>query len=398
MKRLRAFFYVQHLLGIGHLARASRIAAALVDDGFDVTVVTGGAPIAGFPGPGVKSVTLPPVTSGDEGFSALVDLQGKPIDDDFKKCRSEMLLQAFRDCRPDIVIVEAFPFGRRQMRFELLPLIEAIEATSPRPLLATSVRDILQERVKPGRDEETVDLVNRHFDLVMVHGDPAFATIDKTFPLAGAIRTEVTYTGLVAAPPPPAAAERFDVLVSVGGGAAGKSLVSSTIAAARKASNAWKWCLITGPNLPKDEFDPIARDATPGLSIFRFREDFASLLTGARLSVSQAGYNTVCDVLRAGCRSLLVPFAAGGETEQTVRALMLEELGLATVLMEKDLTPGGLAQAIEQALVGPTPSAHRLDLEGARRSAQILRERYRTWSLKGGPDSGKVHDQTAAGR
>ncbi|TJV44772.1 MAG: glycosyl transferase [Mesorhizobium sp.] len=377
MKRLCAFFYVQHLLGIGHLARASRIAAALVDDGFDVTVVTGGAPIAGFPGPGVKSVTLPPVTSGDEGFSGLVDLQGKPIDDDFKKRRSEMLLQAFRDCGPDIVIIEAFPFGRRQMRFELLPLIEAIEATSPRPLLATSVRDILQERVKPGRNEETVDLVNRHFDLVMVHGDPAFATIDKTFPLAGAIRAEVAYTGLVAATPAQAACEHFDVLVSVGGGAAGKSLVRSTVAAARNADNAWTWCLITGPNLPKEDFEAIARDATPGLSIFRFREDFASLLTGARLSVSQAGYNTVCDVLRAGCRSLLVPFAAGGETEQTRRALMLEEHGLATVLMEQDLTPEDLAQAIDRALAGPPPVAHRLDLEGARRSAQILRERFK---------------------
>ncbi|MEI9405782.1 glycosyltransferase family protein [Mesorhizobium argentiipisi] len=387
MKRLRAFFYVQHLLGIGHLARASRLAVALVDDGFDVTVVTGGAPIAGFPGLGVKSVALPPITSGDEGFSGLVDLQGKPIDDDFKKRRSDMLLQAFLDCRPDIVIVEAFPFGRRQMRFELLPLIEAIDATSPRPLLVTSVRDILQERVKPGRNEETVNLINRHFDLVMVHGDPAFATIDKTFPLAGAIRAEVTYTGLVAAPPSPAATERFDILVSVGGGAAGRGLVGSTIAAARNANNGWKWCLITGPNLPKDEFDAIGRDATPGLSIFRFREDFASLLTGARLSVSQAGYNTVCDVLRAGCRSLLVPFAAGGETEQTVRALMLEELGLATVLMEKDLTPEGLAQAIEQALVAPRPSAHRLDLEGARHSAQILCERHRTRSLKWGPVS-----------
>ncbi|TIV09388.1 MAG: glycosyl transferase, partial [Mesorhizobium sp.] len=85
-----------------------------------------------------------------------------------------------------------------------------------------------------------------------------------------------------------------------------------------------------------------------------------------------------------GCRSLLVPFAAGGETEQTVRSLMLEELGLATMLMEKDLTPEGLAQAIEQALVGPTPSSHRLDLEGARRSAKILRERYRTMVPKNG--------------
>lgn len=396
MKRLRVFFYVQHLLGIGHLARASRIAAALVDDGFDVTVVTGGAPIAGFPGPGVESVTLPPVTSG-EGFSGLLDLQGKPIDDDFKKWRCEVLLQAYRDCRPDIVIVEAFPFGRRQMRFELLPLIEAIHATSLRPLLATSVRDILQERVKPGRNEETVDLLNRHFDLIMVHGDPAFATIDKTFPMAGAIRAEVTYTGLVAAPPSPAASERYDVVVSVGGGAAGTSLVRSTVAAARNASNGWKWCLLTGPNIPKDEFDAIARDASPDLAIFRFREDFASLLTGARVSVSQAGYNTVCDVLRAGCRSLLVPFAAGGETEQTVRALMLEELGLATVLTENDLTPEGLVRAIEQTLAGPTPSAHGLDLEGARHSAQILRERYRTWSLKMGSGFGKQHAQTDDG-
>jgi predicted glycosyltransferase len=81
--------------------------------------------------------------------------------------------------------------------------------------------------------------------------------------------------------------------------------------------------------------------------------------------------------MRAGCRSLLVPFAAGGETEQTRRALMLEELGLATVLTEQDLTPEGLAHAIEQALAGPPPASHRLDLEGARRSAQILRERFK---------------------
>ena len=64
----RVFFYVQHLLGIGHLARASRIATALVEDGFDVTVVTGGTPVAGFPDPAVKTVALPPVTSGDAGF------------------------------------------------------------------------------------------------------------------------------------------------------------------------------------------------------------------------------------------------------------------------------------------------------------------------------------------
>ena len=46
----RVFFYVQHLLGIGHIARASRVARTLVADGFDVTLVTGGTPVPGFPG------------------------------------------------------------------------------------------------------------------------------------------------------------------------------------------------------------------------------------------------------------------------------------------------------------------------------------------------------------
>ena len=50
------------------------------------------------------------------------------MDDAFKERRRDLLLQAFRDCSPDIVIIEAFPFGRRQMRFELLPLLEAIKA------------------------------------------------------------------------------------------------------------------------------------------------------------------------------------------------------------------------------------------------------------------------------
>lgn len=372
--QLRVLFYVQHLLGIGHLARASRIADAFVEDGFGVTVVTGGAPIAGFPGPAVRSVHLPPVVAGG-GFSALADLQGHPIDDAFKQQRRDQLLDAFRQCRPDIVVLEAFPFGRRQMRFELLPLIEEIGATVPKPLLVTSVRDILQEHAKPGRNEETVDLLNRYFDLVMIHADPEFATLDETFPLAASIRCEVAYTGLVAAPVPLSPAQKFDVLISAGGGAAGRDLVKSAVAAVRLVSGAGNWALITGPNLSQPEFEAATQDAPPCLSIFRFRKDFASLLAGARLSVSQAGYNTVCDILRGGCRCLLIPFAAGGETEQTFRASRLERLGLASVLTEQDLTPDRLAAAIASGLAAPRPPAHSLDLEGASRSAKILRGR-----------------------
>ena len=369
----RILFYVQHLLGIGHLARASRVASALADDGFEVTVVTGGMPVPGFPGPGVEHVTLPVIAASDEGFSELVDASGGPIVDTYKARRRDLLISTLATVRPDIVVIEAYPFGRRQMRFELLPFIDAIAAMRPRPVLVTSVRDILQERVKAGRNEETVEIVNRHFDLVMVHGDPAFATLADTFPLGPSITAEIAYTGLVAGPRPKPSPERYEVVISVGGGAAGKQLVDAAVAAAHRLSAGKSWCLITGPNLPQADFDAALATAPKGLEISRFRKDFLALLAAAELSVSQAGYNTVCDVLQAGCRSILVPFAAGGETEQTVRAERLERLGLALTLPEDALSPARLGAAIEQRLTMPKPASHRLDLGGARKSAEVLR-------------------------
>src|SRR5690606_12408511 len=93
-------------------------------------------------------------------------------------------------------------------------------------------------------------------------------------------------------------------------------------------------CLIGGPNMAAEDAAALAAMAPARARVERFRPDFASLLARARLSVSQAGYNTVCDLLVAGCPALLVPFAAGGETEQGLRARRLAELGLARVLPE----------------------------------------------------------------
>ncbi|RFC63973.1 MULTISPECIES: glycosyltransferase family protein [Mesorhizobium] len=374
----RVLFYVQHLLGIGHLARASRIASALQAAGFDLTLVTGGTAVDGFPAPDIRHFALAPVIAS-EGFSGLAQPDGTPVDDAFLARRREQLLAIFAELHPDIVITEAFPFGRRQMRFELLPLLDAIEARADRPMLSASIRDIMQERVKPGRNEETAELVREHFDLVLVHGDERFAKLEETFPLAGSIADRIEYTGLVAGPPPEPTTERFDVLVSAGGGAAGRALVEATAGAARSASRSQQWALITGPNLPQADFDAALRNAPAHLSIYRFRRDFSSLLTGAELSVSQAGYNTVCDILRAGCRSLLVPFAAGGETEQTSRAERLAAMGLASVLTEAELTADSLSSAIQNELSKPRPPSNALDLDGAKKTADALRKRWTTF-------------------
>jgi len=363
----RVLFYVQHLLGIGHLVRASRVAAALRDAGCKVAVVTGGVPVSGFPGHGIESIEISPIKSADEAFSKLVDGAGEPVDDALWNSRRAQLLNLAESWRPDILIIEAFPFGRRQMRKEILAFVKAARASRPQPLVISSIRDILQENRKPGRAEETIETLNNLFDHVLVHGDARFARLEETFPRAGEITCGISYTGLVAGPEPGTSAEDFAVLVSAGGGAAGGRLIGAALEAAQRLASAQSpWCIITGPNFAFDG------DIPANVKIEGFRPDLPSLLAGAGLSISQAGYNTVCDILRARCRSILVPFAAGGETEQSLRAEKLARLNLAHVVPESALDGQSLIAAIAISQTLTPDASHGLDLEGARHSAEIL--------------------------
>jgi predicted glycosyltransferase len=374
MKRLRLFFYVQHLLGIGHLVRSSRIADALAEGGFEITLAAGGMAVDGFPGPGILRVALPPIRA-TAGFAGLEDADGKPVGETLKAERRELLLDALHKSRPDAVLIEAFPFGRRQMRFELLPLLKGAHKMRPRPLVASSIRDILQESRKPERIRESADTVKKYFDLVLVHGDPSFAKLEETFPLTHEIAEKIEYTGMVAGSPPQATTEQFDIVASIGGGAAGADLVRCVIEAAGQLPTDLRWCLLTGPNLPPGKLLALQGKAPSNLHIADFRQDFSNLLGGARLSISQAGYNTVCDLLQARCRCLLIPFAAGGESEQTIRARRLEARGLAKVLTEEELNAATLAGAVVRSLNSAAPPESGLQLAGTEKTREILRHR-----------------------
>lgn len=375
---LRVLFYVQHLLGIGHLMRAGRVARALQNNGFQVTLVTGGVPVAGIDLPEVKQVCLPPIAVRDGNFSELVDARGNPIDEPYKQRRRELLLQTYRSICPDIVILEAFPFGRRLVRFELLPLIEAIGRSTPKPILVASIRDILQKRSKPDRDAESAQLISQHFDKVLVHGDAAFATLDDSFPCTATIADQLIYTGLVGSGDsgvPQTVAEPFDIVVSAGGGAVGARLVQASLAAAVLLPETGSWCVITGPNMPTVERAGIENRLPARVTVEQFRKDFPSLLYRARLSISQAGYNTVSDILQARCRSIVVPYSAAGETEQTARAARLQHLGLATVLSEPMLSGENLASLVRTVLERRTSAmSTRVDTNGADRTAEILQQ------------------------
>lgn len=376
MSNPRVMCYVQHLMGSGHQWRAAAISRALCELGIDVTYVSGGFPLPGLELGCAEFIQLPPVRSADMRFKTLVGERGLPVDEDWKKTRSAALLDAFVRCEPDALLIETFPFGRRLLRFELTPLLEAACARRPRPRIICSVRDILESRNRPGRNEEIVDLVRNYFDLVLVHSDPGFVPFDTTFPLACRIKGKLRYTGYVMPRNGESAtsgAGAGQVVVSAGGGAFGEHVLRAAIKArplSRLADVPWR--ILVGHNLPERRFVRLKADSADGLIIERNRSDFATLLRNCAVSVSQGGYNTVVEIIAAGVRAVIIPYADEREKEQAVRARLLSAHGLFQVVENYELTPARLAQAVDAANERPIAERPAIDMGGASTTAQLI--------------------------
>ena len=190
-------FYVQHLLGIGHLRRALHLVEAMTLDGLAVTLVSGGLPLPELADAKAERVVqLTPIRARDSSFKELIDADGQPIDDALRAKRRHVLLETFAMAQPDAVIIEAYPFGRRAFRYELEPLIDAARARRPRALVLCSVRDIVIVPEDRQRQSDAVARVRAGFDAVLVHGDPKLIRLEASFPAADQIADWLVYTRL----------------------------------------------------------------------------------------------------------------------------------------------------------------------------------------------------------
>ncbi len=249
----RVLLHVQHLLGTGHLRRAASLAQALSEAGHVVDLVSGGPPVAGLDVGAARFTQLPPGRVADLSFKTLIDASGNPVDDGWRAGRRAILLDLLAQRKPDIVITELFPFGRRILEFELLPLLEAARAQRPRPLIVSSVRDILAAKTDPAKIERMVTRVRDWYDLVLVHGDRDFIPLAASFAAEDKIADRVAYTGYIegTSPPPPAADGAGEVIVSVGGGAVGAKLLETALAARELSDNRSRlWRILVGGDVP----------------------------------------------------------------------------------------------------------------------------------------------------
>jgi predicted glycosyltransferase len=366
--------YCQHSLGLGHLKRSWALARHF-SRVFRVVLVSGGAPPMGLAAPGgIEIVELPALAQNEAGDVYAVD-SSRSVDD-VRRERVERLIALYRRLRPDVVVLELFPFGRRKFQAELLALLDETR-NEPRPIVASSVRDLLVDRAdRQTHDDRARDTCAAYFDVVLVHADPRFATLHDTFRPSRPMATAVHHTGFVVDEnrrTDEGVRPRSGILVSGGGGRFAERLYAMAMDAhALLGDAAPPMTIVAGPLCPDDLFARLCTAAATrrAIRVERTVADLCGAMRGAAVSVSQCGYNTALDIVRAAVPAIVVPFDDNGDTEQTVRAMRLEQLQAVRVVRAA-AGAAALAQAVI-AVQRVQPPASVLDLSGGPRSTDIL--------------------------
>ncbi|ROQ93433.1 glycosyltransferase family protein [Desulfosoma caldarium] len=362
--------YCQHVLGIGHFLRSMLIAEAFSDH--ELYFVEGGQPLPGFRASShVRRIALPPLMM-DPQFTALETDRGDVRE--VQEARQKILLDLHDAIQPDVLLLELFPFGRKRFQFELIPLLEKNAASAHRARVVCSLRDILVEKADAKAFEERVlKIVNRYYDLILVHADPACVRLEETFGRVPDIDPPIHYTGYVTRnhldPQPHREAGR--IVLSTGGGRVGVELIRAVFDAFGKIPHAGlRLHVHEGPFMESQDRETLRALASrdPRISWQPFSHVFLNVLAQAELSISMAGYNTCMDIIASGVKALVYPFPQN--REQALRAERLESLGVLRIL--RSLDPNRLAAQIQEALSSPPPAPGRLKTNGAQETVRAI--------------------------
>ena len=96
------------------------------------------------------------------------------------------------------------------------------------------------------------------------------------------------------------------------------------------------------------------------------------MLHVAGASVSMCGYNTALDLLQSGCPSVLIPFDAGSEVEQTLRGQALAQLPGFEVIKSAALEAPRLTAALDRLLQAPRRDKVTTGFDGAAQTVRIV--------------------------
>lgn len=320
---VRIALYSQDGLGLGHLRRTSALAARLLASYPDASVLT----LADSPrwdwfplAPGNTVVRLPAVvrTGPDQWRSE----DGRPVAA-VLAARRAALEAAVVTRPPDLLVVDHLPVG---VAGELLAVLDAVRAAGGRTVLG--LRDILDApsvvRALWASDGSRA-AIDELYDAVLIYGQASVFDAVCEYGFGAGAAAKARYCGYVASPaaPPNAGGGEGGVVVVAGGGADAHAMLTGAADAVALTGHALT--VVTGPFLPEPEYEDVRRRAARlGGRVVRSVADVPSLLAGAGVVVSRAGYNATVEACRSGRPAVVVP-RPGPSQEQRLRAAAFSE-------------------------------------------------------------------------
>lgn len=394
---MRLMVYSHDAFGLGNIRRMLEICKHLLDylPDLSILLLSGSPMLQSFRLPqGLDYIKLPCINRGESG-----DLAAKYLSTDIEetvKLRSDLILAAARNFKPDLVLVDKKPYG---IKGELTRTLNYIRNRLPQTSLVLLLRDILdtpETTIRDWQQQDYYKAVELLYDRVLVVGMQEVFDVCQEYQFPAAVARKVRFCGyirkelglksrnLVRQELGIKPQEKF-VLVTPGGGEDGYRLIETYLTAIQNPIapqspltkgeiQNLKSLIVCGPEMPADlreQIYQLAKD--PNVQIEEFSDDLMSYIDAADAVVCMGGYNTVSEVLQLNKRAIVVPRFKPSQ-EQLIRSQRMADLGLLSAIHPDNLTPENLRQTLFDNLHGSydLPVIPRLDFNGLPRIAKQI--------------------------
>jgi len=361
----RVLIYSHDSFGLGHLRRCRAIAHHLVGEYNKLSVlILSGSPIIGsfdFRAR-VDFVRVPGVIKLRNGEYTSLNLH---LDiEQTMELRGSIIQHTADVFDPDIMIVDKEPLGLRGEVGDTLHMLKKRGTT-----LILGLRDVMDEPallVPEWERKNVIPALEDLFDELWVYGLPQIYDPLTGVDLPESVLRKMVYTGYLRYSVPQASSvtptSKMDkpyYLVTAGGGGDGEFLIESVLSAYETdRAIPYPALMVFGPFMQiekQEEF--LARIShLDNVEALTFDAHFEHLTQNAVGVIAMGGYNTFCEILSFDKPSLIVP-RTEPRMEQYIRATRAQELGLLSVLEDKDAQdPRQMATALRQLTQQRPPS------------------------------------------
>jgi len=366
----KILLYSHDTFGLGNIRRTLLLADDFIAryPGASILIITGSPMIQAFRIPeGVDYIKLPCLDRvGAEHYAPRFLAR---CTSEVKATRAAILKESVLGFAPDLMIVDKRPSG---VDGELLETLSALRSRGMSTKLVLGVRDILDEPERTRivlANNGSFATLDRFYDEVWIYGSKSIFDTAAEYGFPDSVMRKTHYVGYLKRPTLPAQGSDGPprILVTTGGGGDGSEMIEAYLIglSGLARSVAMRSTVVFGPQMPDARRkDLLARFGHfADVKFLDFDPDLTKHYAVSDVVVSQAGYNTVCELLSFSQRAILVP-RSEPVREQLIRARLLAARGFFDIVEPQDLTPEFLMSTILNTLTAQPRRTAALDLDG----------------------------------